>query len=615
MVKLNFDAKRGNDKAVTSFVRDFFIASRTATRSKFDEFQRIYKMYKLVQDLAGKDRNRSNIFVPKLFSNVETIVPRYSEALLALRPYIPIELTNRKYAQVGDAQTMLLDSFLADDESGFFLEMNKLIKYVALYGTAFMESYPDYITKVVKSFRPQFMVGADGTPIPVGVAEIKETKKLFVLRVRAFPPWRIYPDPNARNVGDARGIIKFRGLISKRRLKDMAERGAFPDFDPEKLNKNSMDELRKDDISRNLARDIGVSMPEDDDDLGIWLSYESPERYIDMWNLGFILRDIDNPYQHGKINLTRVVNVLDPNDYSEWFGIGEGRPVESLCHGLNDNWNQTFDNHNMLNHGVLFYDEDSLSVDQLVMVAGNRIPVERQPGEPIQNAFYERPMTGLPRDHYAIPDTFDRMVDETMGVFEITRGETSRKSQTAREAILLTQSQALRMKLKVMMVEYMGFKDFALKAIDVIDQFAGRDDIVDRIGVELASILPSVNPASIEGGFTLSMKGSARMGDAQVKRQDAKDLLQLLMGWPTVRQDWLANWVMERFEVSDEDRRKAVLPDERALQLQALMARAGIGGGQSQSAKMVSDGRMAGANIGQTPAGRDMNEELSNTIV
>lgn len=613
LVKFNFDAERGNEEAVTKFMRSFFEVSRDANRTKFQEFQRLYEMYKLVGNLAGKDRNRSNIFVPKLFSSIETIVPRYADALMGLRPYIPIELGNRKFTSIGDAQTRLLDSFLADDDSGFFWEMVKAIKYVTLYGTAFLESSPDYDMREFVKNQPQNMTLPDGRTVPIGMTQVEETRKVFQLKVRAYPPWRIFQDPNAKTVNGARGIIKFRGLVSKRQLKAMAGRGVFPDFDLEKLD-NQMQEVLNDDWSIKMARDIGVSIPEHDDDLGVWLSYESEDRYIDQWNFGITLRDQDNPYKHKKINLTRIINIHEANDYNEWFGIGEGRPVENLCHAMNDAWNQTFDAHNMINQGVIYYDDEAISVDQLVMIGGNRIPVTRNPNERIEDAVHERPMQGLPRDHYAIPDTFDRMIDETQGVFEATRGETARKTQTAREALLLSQSAGVRMKLKTMMVEQMGLKDFAMKAIEIIDQFASHDDIVDRIGVEAASILPSVNPAKIEGGFSLSMKGSARMADAMVRRQDAKDVYQLMAGNPSIRQDWLANWMLERFEVSDEERRRAVLPDANALQLQALMAKMGIGGGKPQSQRLVSDGRLAGANIGQTEVGKDMSEELSGTI-
>ena len=607
---LNFDAKRGDEKAVRDFVRDFFKRARDSQRYKHEEFQRIYNMYKLMQDMTGRDPNRANIFIPILYWITESIMPIYVDALLGLRPYIPIELNQDRNSAIGDTQTLLVDLYLEDSQ--FFYEAVKMIKWVLLMGTAFIEVYPDYETTTVKSFEPRFMTDMNGNRIPVDFVPKTEKKKLFKLGIKAYPPWQIYRDPAAHSVAGSRGIIKFRGMASKRQLKEMAARGAFPDFDLNKLDYD-MAELRDEDWSKNMARDIGVSMPQYDDDLGVWLSFESNGRMIDMWNFGTVLRDIDNPYEHGGINLTRLINTDDPNNYSDWFGIGEGRPIENLAYGLNDNWNQTFNNHNMLNEAVIYYDEDAISVDQLVMVAGNRIPVRPDPGKPISEAVHEREMRGLPPDHYVIPGAFERFIEQTAGVHRGTRGEADPKSKTAREALMLKQADDLRMKLKIKMGEKMGLADFAKKLVSIIDQFASKDDIINKIGVKAASQLPTVNPAFIDGGYSFSMKGSGRMADAMVKRQDAKDIFQLMEGYPTIRQDWLANWVLQRFEVSDEERRKAVLPDEHALQLKMMLSQMEASG-KGSSTRLLSDGRTAGSMMGQQGIGRDASEKLSPTI-
>jgi hypothetical protein len=344
------------------------------------------------------------------------------------------------------------------------------------------------------------------------------------------------------------------------------------------------------------------------------LSYESEDRYIDFWNWEHVLRDKDNPFSkqsggHGQINLTKIVNTDDPNPETSWYGVGEGKPVEQLCHALNDNWNQTFDNHNMQNEGVIFYDEEAFNVDQLVMIAGNRIPAEIGPGQSIDDVFSERKTPGLPRDHYAIPEKVEDMIDQTMGQHNIMRGETEMRGQTAREAILKKGAGDKRVKLKIKMIEKMGLGDFGLKALCHVEQFATPDDIIDKIGVERAMLLPTVNPANMDGGYEFRFKGSDRMADAQIKRQDAKDIYQLMRGDPTVSARWLAARTLRQFEVPDTELREALRSDEESLQLQMLMEQAGAGG-KAESTRGVSSGRTIGGAIGYTPTGRDSNEKL-----
>ena len=89
-----------------------------------------------------------------------------------------------------------------------------------------------------------------------------------------------------------------------------------------------------------------------------------------------------------------------------------------------------------------------------------------------------------------------------------------------------------------------------------------------------------------------------------------------------VRQDWLANWLLERFDVPDEERRKAILPDEQAMmvmmQMEAMKAAAQNAGAQQQSGggsmKAISDGRTVGGSGGYTPSGRDKNEKLGLNV-
>lgn len=608
---LDFDAK-GEEK-VRNFLQTFFDHAQDAQRQKHEEFRRAHAIFRNQMSMTGRDPNRANIFVPKAYSLIQTIVPHYVDAIFGMRPYIPVRLNNNAMADIGNAMTDLLDAYL--EEGDFFVNFTQLINYVVPYGTGFIESYPDFVKREVTSMQPQMLTMPDGQQMQVGAQPVTEEKVFFKLGIRSFAPWQIYKDPNAKSMDDARGIIKFRGLVSKRQMQEMSKRGAFPDFDWGRLDKeaegNDMVLAENDDWCKKIARDIGVSMPKYDDDLGIWLSYESNDRYIDIWNLWTVMRDIPNPYKHGKINCTRVINTFDTNPETSWWGIGEIKPIEQLIHGLNENWNQSFNNHNMQNEGIIFYEEDALSVDQLVMVAGNRVPVDPGPNRGIKDVIYERVTPPLSPDHYKIPSVFENMIDETSGIHDITRGEATPSGQTAREAILRTKAGESRMRLKIKIGEQMGLRDFGLKALSTINQFAGPDDIVDKIGLERAMLLPTVNPMAIDGGFSFGFAGSDRLAQQQVQRQDAKDIFQLAAGNPSVRQDMLADWMFKKFDIPDADRRKMVIPDEVVQQMQMMMQAQEA---QAESTRAISGGQPIGSSGGYSPSGRDKNEKLGMNI-
>ncbi len=605
---LDFDAVK--EPATRDFVRSFFEHSWEVQRAKNEEFVRIYQMYKTYQDMTGRDPARSNIVIPKLYALVETLMPEYVEALLGIRPYIPIELFGAGSKDIAQAQTDLLDAFLHD--SDFYWEIVKLIKYALLYGTSFIESTPDTVSRKVRRREPILSQDYYGNVVPVGFSESVETVVEFLLRTRTFAPWEIWRDPNATTIDGCRGLIKWRGRISGRQLKKMAERNPemWPNFDPDKLDFD-MQELEKDDIARKMMTTIGVPRAKDDTDLGIWLSYESGDRYIDMWNFSTVMRDIPNPYDHGKINLTRVINTDDPNPDNSWYGIGEGRPIEPLCKALDVNYRQMFDNHNMLGHVVLFYDNEAMNVDQLVMVAGNRIPVDLGANKTIQDHVWERPTPVLSPDFYKVPAVVNNIIDETSGVHEPMRGQPASHEQTAREAMLLQQRGGNRLRLKIRLGENMGLKGYAEKSVAIIDQFASFDDVVRKIGLERAMMLPTMNPAEVDGGYEFAFKGSNRMLQSAQKRQDSKDIYQLMAGNFSVRQDWLSNFLLETHDVSEKERRRAVVPDLQAMQMQMIMAQAQAqASGGAETTRLVSNGSAVGGSAGNTPTGRDQNEKL-----
>lgn len=600
-MNLNFDAK---GDAAKELVRGFFESSREANRYKREEFQRIYKMYKNVSDLTGKDKNRSNLHIPKLYSNIETIVPIYHDAILGSRPYIPMEASNKRDSAVSDTMTQLLDEYL--HESEYFWETTKWIKYVLLYGTAFIESRPVYRDRVIKVYKPDFIIDAYGNQVEVGGEFVEEVKRYFGLGVRAYAPWDIYNDWNygSDTVDGSRAVVKFRGLVSKRQVKEMANRGEFgEEFDFDKIDAAS-EELKEDDWAKRIAIDIGINLPHEDDDLGPWLSYESQGRYIDLWGFNLKLRDIDNPFNHQKINLTRIINTDDPNYFNAWYGVGEGKPIEQLVSAMNDNYNQAFDNHNMMNHKVIAYDEEAVSVDQLVMVAGNRIPMTPGLNQKAEDIFHEFAVSPMSSDFYNIPAIMNSMIDDTMGVHEPLRGAEG-TGKTAREAILLRRAGDSRMKVKIRMGEQMGLKDFGEKATSIIAQFAQIDDIVDKIGIEKASSLPTVDPKAFDGRINYVFKGSARFADSQVQRQNAIDIYQLMSQNPIIDQATLTDWALEKFDI-DADQRAKFINDPKEMMLQQLLAQQG----GAETTRSAADGRTIGGSGGNTPTGRDQSERF-----
>ena len=182
---VNFEAK--GEVATRNFFRTFFEHSRNKNQTKNEEFMRSFRRYLAERDMTGRDPNLSNLSIPKVYSTVETIVPHFVDALLGVQPYIPIELSRDRNGDASNAMTDLLDAFLND--ANFYWEAVKLIKYVTLFGTGFIEARPDYeMRKIVRS-EPMFATGINGEQVQIGSAPKSEMRRYLKLNIRAFAPW------------------------------------------------------------------------------------------------------------------------------------------------------------------------------------------------------------------------------------------------------------------------------------------------------------------------------------------------------------------------------------------------------------------------------------------
>jgi hypothetical protein len=254
---------------------------------------------------------------------------------------------------------------------------------------------------------------------------------------------------------------------------------------------------------------------------------------------------------------------------------------------------------------VIAYDEDAVSVDQLVMTAGNRIPTRPGLGSTIADAFFEFPVQPMTADFYRIPAVIENMIDKTMGVHDPLRGEPSSGSQTARESILLRRAGDSRMKIKIRMGEQMGLRDFGCKVASIIDQFAQPDDIIAKIGVEMASALPTVDPEQYDGIANFAFKGSARFAEDQIQKQNAIDVYQLMAENPVINQQQLADFVFRKIGVSAEER-KALVNDPQIMMLMQQLQQQMTGG--AETTRSVTNGRTVGGSGGNTATGRKVGE-------
>jgi len=476
------------------------------------------------------------------------------------RPYIPFESSRYEFRDQSELMQTYLDTQLF--HAGMFNRYNDSAKIKTVYGTSFIEPLPVLVPTIERSIQPDMY----------GQPTLVESQTLQLrLKLRVLAPWEVYVDPYATNLEEKDGcrfVVKL-VLTSRREIIRLAEMGAYPNLDIDELRKvqggDAQDRAKHWGFS--MLSDMGIPIPENDDDIGIVQRYESDTRYIDVWNGLHVLRAIDNPFKHGLINLSRHKHTSDPHPQNAFWGIGECKPNEVLFAMTNDIWNMTLTSHMIHNQPTIYYRKNAVHPDALVRTAGNRVAIDAGHERPISDSIMDAPINALPRDHYMIPTALERMQDMTSGIYDMQRGEMPIKESTASEAAMRREAGDIRLELEIRNSEAF-LADLGNKCLSHVDQFSTMADKIELLGQEGAARLMYSNPHDLPGGFNFTFKGSDRAANILIKQRNLKELTPMLLQIPNVLPGGLAQLLLETHEIPQADIRKFVIPDEIMQQIQ-----------------------------------------------
>jgi hypothetical protein len=543
-----------------------------------DIYKRQWERYKGFS-ASVVDPYRSNLVMPKLYASIETMAPRIAKALFGKRPYIPIR--SDKNPEAVKPIEMALDSYLYQDK--FKIKAAQMVKAVALFGTSFIEPVP-----VKKTILEKQVVDSPVFPwLPVK-QDVPVDR--FRLQTRLYMPWQVYVEPHMTDMDSPGGFVIIVEIVPTDEIRRLVLSGRYPNVDLDLLSGPGEKEGKT--FSEDMMKALGIERPADDPDYGVLMRYQGQERYITAWNGTVELEDKSNPHNHKKINLVRCAWNLDPMAQNSFWGQPEGKAAEAILDKLDESWNMTFDNNDIINQAVIGYREEAVEPNQLVWVGGSRIGIKNNFQGSIRDAVDVLETRGLPADAYQIPSVLDREVDRAMGVYAPQRGEPDAdKNQTATESSLLASHGDLRNEHRAEMLENLGLADFADKATSHIDQYTQFPDIFEIIGEDALTIM-TLNPQQVPGGAHYQFKGSASITEDFQNKADWRADLDVLVGNPAVWQDGIARETLQRQGLNEQEINEIVMPRELYIQLMigSMMASQG-GNGEKPKGKEDSPKR------------------------
>ena len=285
----------------------------------------------------------ARVFDPRVFRVIETITPR----LVANEP------TGSFYPrESGDAATaQILKSLINYDwkRADMFYKLTTFVKSMLIFGTAFGINLWDYRESKKKRMTPQIINGNN-----VWTPSLTEDVTVVDFDGPNFEPLNIYdcfPDPNATTVDNMRWFIlrTFKTIKELKYENDTRGMEVYKNLDvlekavQDKANKKTeaSDLYYREHRRMMLSTEELIGQDESNPEFVVIRRF-TKDRWVDcVPEFNIVIRDIPNPYFHGKLPIVVGVDYPYPG---ELYGMGEIEPIDRIQRAINAVLNQRLDN-------------------------------------------------------------------------------------------------------------------------------------------------------------------------------------------------------------------------------------------------------------------------------
>lgn len=552
-----FDFENNDDTKILHKVLSDFDRAEKSRQPREDAWRRWYKLYRSYVDEKEKLQrpHRSNLFIPYVFSIVETVVPRLISNVFASRPYIGVLPVNEFSVEKAKAHENLLD-YQLNQKIGIVSLAVSWFKEALLYGTSILKVGWEYEEGEVWTEKPSLEVFG----VPIGTQRVKETQ---VIKddplVEHIDLWDFYIDPEATDIDDARYCIHrvYRDLEHLRRMEEI---GIYSNID--KVVKSFSDQSYDIGVAQRLS-DIGMQSNDGQSGKIELLEYWRDDRVVVVANRAVVIRNEENPYYHRKKPFVRLVDTLVPH---EFYGIGEIEPLEHLQYELNSLRNQRMDNINIIINKMWKIQRGAdIDPKQLQSRPGGIIEVDEM--DDVQELEMDD-VTGNIVEN--VIEMIRRDMDNAVGVYDYARGETTDRRETATTASILSTAANERFKLKITIIEDLGLRRLGQLLIQNNQQFITTERAIRILGKDGFQII-TIRPEDIRGQFDVMPLGSSiePVVNKNNRLQNFINLYNVLSQSPYINHPELIKRILEAADIKDIQ--SIILPDAQQLLLQQLL--------------------------------------------
>lgn len=562
-----FDWEKADEGQVLNKVVTDYNEAEQSRGTREGKWQTWYKLYRSYAEKRDTGDKRANLFIPYVYSIVETVVPRLIATVFSSRPYIGVLPVKEEAIENAKDMENLIDYQLTQ-KIGIIGVATSWFKEALIYGTSILKVGWEYEEDEVWVDEPLMELFG----FPVGSRRVKKVQPVKDdPLVEHIDLWDFYIDPRAKDIDEADYCIHkvFRDV---KYLKRMEEQGIYKNIDEViKVNKEGAGSWYEEGVGTTAFETgmnsrlglIGMQSIDKPSSKIEILEYWTDDRVIAVANRSVVIRNDENPYHHRKKPFVRLVDVLVPH---EFYGIGEIEPIEDLQYELNSLRNQRMDNINILiNRMWKVIRGADIDAKQLVSRPGGIIEVDDM------DDVQEIQMTDTSGN--AIENVIEmvrRDMDNADGVYDYARGETTDRRETATTAALLSQAANERFNLKVKLIEDLGMRRLGVLLSQLNQQYIDTEKAIRILGQDGMDFY-TLSPENIRGQFDIMPLGSSvePITNKENKLQSYINLYTILKDSPYVNHPEIIKKILEAADIKDLNR--VIIDDAENMLLQNIL--------------------------------------------
>jgi hypothetical protein len=548
-------------RAVAKRVIDFHDSAKPhhdAARKKWERFYSLFRSYREVKRQHAGARSANDVdeilrearagfgadlFVPYVFSVIETTLPRVIDSAprLRVKPCNPESEPNTENVRVALEEKQ--------SEMGFSLALQDVGLSGLLYGLGVGKTFHE------ERFRKQsrYLARPD-TRTSDGPQWVEKRRDRLVYDGPMFECVDIFDFFWAPHAHDERTLNEaiHRMWRSSRYVREMVESGMWklpPGWDLEDVISLGSKEKR-DEIWRERMVASGHDSPEQRGNhvQEVW-EFQDGDEVVHLLNGVVPVQMGENPLWHDELTfqLYRPTRVLH-----EMAGIGEAEAIEDLNEEMNAMRSQRRDNATLVLQRPFAYFDGLVDPGDLQFGPGLAIPVDGDP----RALLFPIPLQDIPFSSYQEEDRLQRDIERVTGIDDtVSGGEGGGGASATATGVQLVQAAAgVRIRLKAKRLALECAQPSSQQQAEIIQQNSWKRPLyVPRpADTQTGWASQELGPEKLLGEFKIEVEQESMLPENQVQRlEEANRMLTAFGNDPLVDPVKVREYSLERFGIDD----------------------------------------------------------------